>query len=99
MVAEHLADGLGFMLGFIGRADAIAEPARVRLADADAALVIDERVSLVPDDQEPTATLVADPEAVLRLIAGRLGPAHTPADVAVTGNVTLDDLRRVFPGY
>ena len=30
VIAEHLADGLGFMLGFIGKADALAEPARVR---------------------------------------------------------------------
>ncbi len=32
-------------------------------------------------------------------MAGRLSPEHTPAAVEVTGNVTLDDLRRVFPGY
>ncbi len=32
-------------------------------------------------------------------MAGRLSPEHTPDGVAVTGNVTLDDLRRVFPGY
>jgi len=99
VVVEHLSNGLGFMLGYIGKADALPEPSRVRLADAGAALVIDERVSLVPDDEEPTATLVAEPEAVLRLVAGRLGPAHTPAGVEVSGNVSLDDLRRVFPGY
>jgi len=99
LVVEHYATGLAFMLGFIGKADVLAEPARIRLADVGSALTIDERVSLVADDLEPTATLVAPPEAVLRLVAGRLGPAHTPAGVEVTGNVTLDDLRRVFPGY
>ena len=38
-------------------------------------------------------------EALVRLIAGRLGPDHTPASVTVDGAVTLDDLRRCFPGY
>jgi hypothetical protein len=36
---------------------------------------------------------------VLRLIGGRLSPAHTPPGVEVIGDVTLDDLRAVFPGY
>jgi hypothetical protein len=35
----------------------------------------------------------------VRLIYGRLGPGHTPAGVEVTGNITLDDLRAVFPGF
>jgi uncharacterized protein (TIGR03083 family) len=43
------------------------------------------------------ATLPA--EALIRLASGRLGPDHTPAGVTTTGDVTLDDLRRVFPGY
>ncbi len=36
-------------------------------------------------------------EAFLRLVYGRLDPAHTP-EVELSGPVTLDDLRRVFPG-
>jgi len=32
-------------------------------------------------------------------MTGRLSPRWTPAGVAVSGNVGLDDLRRVFPGY
>ena len=38
-------------------------------------------------------------EAFLRLTSGRLDPQHTPAGVEVTGAASLDDLRRVFPGY
>jgi hypothetical protein len=38
-------------------------------------------------------------EAAIRLIGGRLAAAHTPAGTEVVGDVTLDDLRRVFPGY
>ena len=36
-------------------------------------------------------------EAFLRLIYGRMDPAHTPSSVQGTG-VDLDDLRKVFPG-
>ena len=32
-------------------------------------------------------------------VAGRLKPAHTPAGVTVSGDISLDDLRTVFPGY
>jgi hypothetical protein len=35
---------------------------------------------------------------VVRLLSGRLGREHA-AGVTVTGNVTLDELRTVFPGY
>ena len=32
-------------------------------------------------------------------MSGRLRPEVTPTGVRVIGNVSLDDLRRVFPGY
>jgi hypothetical protein len=35
---------------------------------------------------------------VARLLTGRLG-AEYAGGVSVTGNVTLDELRKVFPGY
>lgn len=38
-------------------------------------------------------------EAFARLTAGRLAPAHTPDGVSVSGALTLDDLRRLFPGF
>jgi hypothetical protein len=36
-------------------------------------------------------------EAFLQLVYGRLDPQHTP-EVELTGPITVDDLRRVFPG-
>ena len=51
----------------------------------------------VPDEGATTVNLPA--EAFLRLISGRLAPDHTPASVTVEGDITLDDLRRTFPGY
>ena len=37
-------------------------------------------------------------ESLLRLLAGRLDPAHTPTSVRASG-VDLDDVRAIFPGY
>jgi uncharacterized protein (TIGR03083 family) len=50
-----------------------------------------------PDD--PTGTLALPAEAFLRLFSGRLDPDHTPAGVTATGTPTLDELRKIFPGY
>ena len=99
LVVDHFAGGLGFLLGFTAKADQLREPAVVALDGVDKALVVTDSVSLVPARTDTTATFVGSSDAVARLISGRLRPGHTPADVQVSGNVTLDDLRRVFPGY
>lgn len=99
LLVEHYATGLGFLLGFIGKAAALAEPAVVEIAGSGLSLVIADRVELTAEAPPATATLTAEPESVIRLFGGRLTPSHTPVSVAVTGNVTLDGLRAVFPGY
>ena len=38
-------------------------------------------------------------EALVRLVYGRLDEAHTPALNLVADEITLDDVRRVFPGF
>ena len=87
------------MLGFIGKADRIAGPVRLEIADSGYGLSITDSVALVSPVDQPTASFTGQLEAAIRLIAGRLGPAHTPSELAVTGNVTLADLRTVFPGF
>jgi uncharacterized protein (TIGR03083 family) len=99
VLLEHLAGQLGFLLGFVGKADAVARSARVRIGTSDLGILIEDGVSLTTSVGEATATLHGPHEAVIRLIGGRLSPEHTPAGVSVEGNVSLDDLRRVFPGY
>ncbi len=95
---EHYSGPLDFLLGFSAKPDAISDPAVVEVLGHG--LVIEEAVSLVREDPvAPTAHLVAEPETVVRLLSGRLGPQHSPDGVAVSGNVTIEDLRRVFPGY
>ncbi len=99
VLPEHLSGDLGFMLGFLGKADRVAERVVLAVADSGYGIVVADRVTLESPADEATATFSGPLEAALRLITGRLGPAHTPANVSVTGNVSLDELRTVFPGY
>ncbi|MFL6157390.1 MAG: maleylpyruvate isomerase family mycothiol-dependent enzyme [Marmoricola sp.] len=95
---DHVSGDLGFLLGFIGKADQVDERVVLDIG-AGYRVVVDETVGFGSATDEPTATFSGAPEAALRLVFGRLGPAYTPADVAVTGNVSLDELRAVFPGF
>ncbi|GAA4623417.1 maleylpyruvate isomerase family mycothiol-dependent enzyme [Actinoallomurus vinaceus] len=57
-------------------------------------------VALVESPDRPDGVLTAPGEWWLRLVTGRHAPAHTPDSVALTSDaITLDDLRRVFPGF
>ena len=98
-LAEHFATDLSFLLGFTAKADALAQPAVLDIHHSGFALVIADTVSITTSGPPATATFNGPLEAAVRLLAGRLATPHTPDDVEVTGNVTLDDLRRVFPGY
>ncbi|GAA4250063.1 maleylpyruvate isomerase family mycothiol-dependent enzyme [Dactylosporangium darangshiense] len=73
----------------------------VRLTDTGETfgLQLAEPVALTAAPEAPDGELELPLEAWLRLAAGRLKPAYTPASVQVTGAITLDDLRAVFPGY
>ncbi len=99
LLVDHLGGGLGFLVGFTGKADAVAEPTLVTLGDLDLALSVTDSVALVPANGDATASFVGSSDAVARLLAGRLTPRWTPETVSVSGNVGLDDLRAVFPGY
>lgn len=96
LLAQHYTETIGFLLGFAARAGDVG-PARVRMGDYT--ILIEDAVRLVKGGLEPTATFEGPLEAAVRLIAGRLAPDHTPSGVGVSGEVSLDDLRRVFPGY
>jgi uncharacterized protein (TIGR03083 family) len=92
-----LSDQLSFMLGFTAKADALSEPTEV--AAGDWALVVDQSARLVPAGPDPLATFTGTTESFYRLLGGRLTERYTPAGTEVTGSVSLDDLRRVFPGF
>jgi hypothetical protein len=99
ILAEHFAGGLAFMTGFIGKADALAKPAAVEIQGSPYGIVVADGVSFTEGVANPTASFVGPLESAIRLLGGRLTPAHTPAGVEVIGDLTLDDLRKVFPGF
>jgi uncharacterized protein (TIGR03083 family) len=98
LVAAHLAGGLGFVLDFAAKPQALAEPATLAL-DGFGISFTDTVDLTVGTPESPTATFHGPLEAAVRMLSGRLRPEVTPAGVEVTGNVSLDDLRPVFPGY
>ena len=96
VLVDLLAGHLGFMLGFLAKPAELAKP--VSVAVPGAGLVIDDAVTVVPRLEAPSATFDGPAEAFVRLLSGRL-KAPYDKDVTVEGDVTLDDLRRVFPGF
>ena len=96
LLLELFRGPLAFLLGFSAKADAMERD--VHLAVPGGALDITDAVTMTDSADHPTGTFDGPAEAVVRLLSGRLGPEHA-AGVTVTGNVTLDELRKVFPGY
>lgn len=99
-----LLDTQGFMFGWLAKADALAGregTLAVRLDDPDRSfgLAFGPQVSLVEAPEKPDGELTLPAEAWVRLVTGRLAARFTPATVRVTGPLTLDDLRAVFPGF
>jgi len=105
--ATLLIDRLPMLVGFVGqftprdtRPDADTTIAVVTSApERRFELELGERAELRPAGDAATAGELALPaEALLRLASGRL-PADREHGARVTGALTLDDLRRAFPGY
>jgi hypothetical protein len=96
VLVDLLSGPLGFMLGFFAKPAELADP--VSVAVPGAGLVIDDAVTVVDHLESPSATFSGPAEAFVRLISGRL-KAPYDKDVTVEGSVTLDELRRVFPGF
>jgi uncharacterized protein (TIGR03083 family) len=96
LLAEHFSSTMTFMLGFVGKGEGVG-PARVGIGGYT--IVVADAVTLEAGDADTTATFEGPLEAAVRLLAGRLKPQHTPDGITVTGDTTLDELRKVFPGY
>jgi hypothetical protein len=97
LLLELYASPLGFLLGLAAKPDQLSDEARVAVPGGG--IVVTDHVSVVTDLADPTATFEGSAEAAARLLTGRLKPEFTPEGVQVTGNVSLVDLRKVFPGY
>ena len=101
---ELLLDHVKSMLGWISKPGALAGRQAtlvLRLWEPDRTygLRLGNGVDLIDAPQHADGELQAPAEAWLRLAVGRLGPRYTPQDLRLTGPLSLDDLRRIFPGY
>ena len=100
VAVAQLLDSVPGTASFSGKAVPGAEPVILATADPTRAyrVTLDPQVSLHALDGVAAADLTMPAEALLRLVYGRLDPAHTPS--SVTGDTTrLTDLRKAFPGF
>jgi putative sterol carrier protein len=101
LLLEHMA----FMLGWLAKPAALGGRAvalRIDLSDLDRSfgLAVDGGGASLGDvPAQPDGVVALPAEAWVRLVTGRLDAAHTPASVAVSGDVPLETLRQVFPGF
>lgn len=102
---ELLFDTLAILIGHVSRIDALdgrRATLAVRLTSPERSfgLALHDAVALTDEPSESDGVLTAPAEWWLRLVTGRHAPRYTPSTVALTGDtITLDDLRRVFPGF
>jgi uncharacterized protein (TIGR03083 family) len=78
-------------------------PARLDIATSGPAqrfvLDLGAQARLCPaEDGKVSGSLRLPTEALVRLVTGRLDPAHTPAGIFAEGRPFLDELRRLYPG-
>jgi uncharacterized protein (TIGR03083 family) len=97
---DLLIDDIPFLVRFVGKPTSPGIDVRISTTDPirELLLTTDDPVTLVPVAGGSTgAILQASGDALIRLVTGRLDPAHTPP-VQVAG-ISLDRLRTVFPGF
>ena len=102
VVVPYVLDQLPMFAGFFGKPTDRTGELAVRTTAPDREYRLGMRADGVNLAQEPSGSsnrLTLPGESFLRLTSGRLDPDHTPAAVAIEGAITLDDLRRAFPGY
>ncbi len=94
-----LVNTLGQFASRTGKPDGKERRLRVLTSSPSRQFVLEsgETVALAPaEGEESLPELRLPAEALIRLVSGRLDPAHTPP--VETQDVDLDDLRRLFPG-
>jgi uncharacterized protein (TIGR03083 family) len=95
----HIVDNLELIARFTARPPGGSQAITVRTDQPRRAFSIElspDGVTLGAGDQSRQPDLELPAEAFVRLIYGRLDPAHTPSTVRDSG--ALEDLREVFPG-
>jgi uncharacterized protein (TIGR03083 family) len=101
--AALLVDTVGPLVGRAAKPDGKQRTVSVLTSAPDRRFTLEtgEAVTLTPSDGrdgEPgLAELCLPAEAFIRLLYGRLDPAHTPPAESI--GVTLEELRPLFPGF
>jgi uncharacterized protein (TIGR03083 family) len=93
-----IIDNLGMIAGFTGKPADDERVISVRTTEPSRAFTLalgPSRVALTATEYDHPPDLELPAEAFVRLVYGRLDPAHTPP---VHGPADLDELRRTFPG-
>lgn len=101
---ELLVDRIHFLAGRVSNPEAAGGRRRIEVRTTGPGrrftLVIDEALIFDEDGPGPfDGTLLTPAAALLRLVSGRLDPAHTPSTVKAKGSADLGELRKVFPGF
>ena len=94
-----LIDTLGQITAWAGKPDGKQRRLRIRTSNPERHFVLETGMAVTltaaeSDDEPPDLRLPA--EAFIRLVYGRLDPAHTPP--VETGSIVLEELRPLFPG-
>jgi uncharacterized protein (TIGR03083 family) len=98
---ELLVDGLPQLVARVGKPTEAPFTLRVTTTDSEQnfALVITDVVGLEPwSERDVDGVLRLSSEELVRLVYGRLDPAHTPSAKLEAESLGLDDVRAVFPG-
>jgi len=99
-VVDLLIDTLGLIAGRTGKPQVKSYRLRIRTTDPERelSLRVGDAVELTKwEDGTEDGVLQIPAEGFLRLVYGRLDPDNTPT-YEITGPVSLDELRRTFPG-
>jgi uncharacterized protein (TIGR03083 family) len=99
-----LFDRMAGMLQWVGHGDAIDGEVTLLVETTQPerrfGLTIGDAVSAGEAPSTSNGTLSLPAESWFRLVSGRLAPERTPDSVTLSSaTVSLEDLRRVFPGY
>jgi len=95
-----LVDTLDQLVARSGKPDGRKRRLQVSTSDPERQFILDlgDTVALVAGDGDGNLPAIRLPaEAFVRLVYGRLDPAHTPP--VETGAAELEELRLVFPGF
>lgn len=98
-----LLNGIVPMVPMLARGSRPGGSVEFHLSDPDRKLTLhmtEGGATMAEGGDEKADTVVRLPgESFVRLASGRLRPQHTPASVHVEGELSLDLLRGIFPGY